>query len=210
MARLPNVGPGLATGQRVNKMGGDLDVTGLLRAWSAGDSVAGERVIASVYAELRRQAARCLRRERRDHTLRPTALVHEAYLRLAAQHDAWANRAQFFAVAASMMRRILVDHARRRAASKRDGCLTRVTLDDRVATQPAADVDLLALEQALDELGTLDAGKARLVELRFFAGLSLDETAELLGTSAATVSREWRMARSWLFARLGGAARHAP
>ena len=101
-------------------------------------------------------------------------------------------------------------HARRRAASKRDGCLTRVTLDDRVATQPAADVDLLALEQALDELGTLDAGKARLVELRFFAGLSLDETAELLGTSAATVSREWRMARSWLFARLGGAARHAP
>jgi RNA polymerase sigma factor (TIGR02999 family) len=166
--------------------------------------VAGDQVIASVYAELRRQAGRCLRRERRDHTLRPTALVHEAYLRLAAQHDAWANRAQFFAVAASMMRRILVDHARRRAASKRDGCLTRVTLDERVATQPAADVDLLALEQALADLTELDPGKARLVELRYFAGLSLDETAELLGTSAASVSREWRMARSWLYARLSG------
>jgi RNA polymerase sigma factor (TIGR02999 family) len=169
--------------------------------------VAGEQAIATVYAELRRQAGRCLRRERRDHTLRPTALVHEAYLRLAAQHDAWANRAQFFAVAASMMRRILVDHARRRAASKRDGCLTRVELDERLAAQPPTDVDLLALEQALEELAGLDPGKARLVELRFFAGLSLDETAEILGSSAASVSREWRMARSWLYDRLSGAER---
>jgi len=191
----------------VTKTDGAPDVTGLLRAWSAGDNAAGERVIAAVYAELRRQAGRYLRRERRDHTLRPTALVHEAYLRLAAQHDAWANRAQFFAVAASMMRRILVDHARRRAASKRDGCLTRVELDERVATQPAADVDLLALEQALDALAALDPAKARLVELRFYAGLSLDETAELLGSSAASVSREWRMARSWLFDRLTGGER---
>jgi RNA polymerase sigma factor (TIGR02999 family) len=191
----------------VTKTGIEPDVTGLLRAWSAGDSVAGEQAIATVYAELRRQAGRCLRRERRDHTLRPTALVHEAYLRLAAQHDAWANRAQFFAVAASMMRRILVDHARRRAASKRDGCLTRVELDERLAAQPPTDVDLLALEQALGELAGLDPGKARLVELRFFAGLSLDETAEILGSSAASVSREWRMARSWLYDRLSGAER---
>jgi RNA polymerase sigma factor (TIGR02999 family) len=191
----------------VTKAAGAPDVTGLLRAWSAGDNAAGERVIAAVYAELRRQAGRYLRRERRDHTLRPTALVHEAYIRLAAQHDSWANRAQFFAVAASMMRRILVDHARRRAASKRDGCLTRVALDERVATQPAADVDLLALERALDELAALDPAKARLVELRFFAGLSLDETAELLSCSAASVSREWRMARSWLYDRLTGGER---
>jgi RNA polymerase sigma factor (TIGR02999 family) len=106
-----------------------------------------------------------------------------------------------------MMRRILVDHARRRAASKRDGCLTRVELDERLAAQPPTDVDLLALEQALEELAGLDPGKARLVELRFFAGLSLDETAEVLGNSAASVSREWRMARSWLYDRLGGGAR---
>jgi RNA polymerase sigma factor (TIGR02999 family) len=137
----------------------------MLRAWSAGDSVAGERLIGSVYGELRRQAARCLRRERRDHTLRPTALVHEAYMRLAAQHG-WANRAQFFAMAASMMRRILVDHARRRAASKRAGSYTRVELDDGIAASPPADVDLLALEQALSELALLDLPKARLMASR--------------------------------------------
>jgi RNA polymerase sigma-70 factor (ECF subfamily) len=176
----------------------------MLRAWSAGDSVAGERLIASVYGELRRQAARCLRRERRDHTLRPTALVHEAYLRLAAQHEGWANRAQFFAMAASMMRRILVDHARRRAASKRAGSLTRVELDEGIAASPPADVDLLALEHVLSELASFDPGKARLVELRFFAGLSLDETAQLLEVSQASVSREWRIAKSWLYDRLKG------
>jgi len=189
----------------LTKAAGDPDLTGLLRAWSAGDSVAGDRLIASVYGELRRQAARCLRRERRDHTLRPTALVHEAYMRLATQRDGWANRAQFFAMAASMMRRILVDHARRRAASKRAGSCTRVELDEHIAAQPPADVDLLALEHALTELAALDPAKARLVELRFFAGLSLDETGEVLELSAASVSREWRIAKSWLYDRLKGA-----
>jgi RNA polymerase sigma factor (TIGR02999 family) len=189
--------------QALAKAGMEHDVTGLLRAWSAGDDTAGERLIASVYAELRRQAARCLRRERREHTLRPTALVHEAYLRLVAQREIpWANREQFFAVAATMMRRILVDHARRRAASKRAGGLCRVTLDENAAVQAERDADLLALEQALEELARLDADKVRLVELRFFGGLSLEETAQVLGVSVATVSREWRMAKAWLFHRL--------
>jgi RNA polymerase sigma factor (TIGR02999 family) len=182
------------------------EVTVLLRAWSKGDLEAGERLIPLVYAELRRQAARYLRRERRDHTLRPTALVHEAYLRLAGQKPgAWQGRGQFFGVAAQVMRRILVDHARRHKAGKRGGSWCRVSLDaiDRQGVPAAAgDVDLVALEEALTELALLDAGKARLVELRFFAGLSLEETAEVLGVSPSTVSREWKMARAWLFRRV--------
>jgi RNA polymerase sigma factor (TIGR02999 family) len=181
------------------------DVTALLRAWSRGDADAGDRLVPLVYDELRRRAARHLRRERREHTLRPTGLVHEAYLRLVDQRQAaWENRSQFYAVAARVMRRILVDHARRHRAHKRGGSRCRVSLDEVDGAMPAAgaDLDLIALEQALTELAALDPGKARVVELRFFGGLSLPETADALGVSQSTVSREWRMARAWLLRRI--------
>jgi RNA polymerase sigma factor (TIGR02999 family) len=185
------------------------DVTALLRAWSRGDADAGERLLPIVYGELRRQAARLLRRERRDHTLQPTALVHETYLRLIEQHAAdWKNRTQFFAVAATAMRRILVDHARRHGARKRGGSWDRISFDETRRAWPGPpDVDILALEEALDELAVLDPPKVRLVELRFFAGLDLEETAAVLGVSQSTVTRDWRLARAWLFRRLGGATR---
>jgi RNA polymerase sigma factor (TIGR02999 family) len=184
------------------------DVTRLLQAWSLGDVEAGERALLLVYQELKRQAARYLRRERGDHTLRPTALVHEAYLRLVGQPGvAWQNRSQFFGVAAQMMRRVLVDHARARARGKRAGGWRRVSLEEAGGTaNPAAarDVDLLALDAALGELAQLDPERARLVELRFFAGLSIDEAARLLGVSPSTVTRDWRMAKAWLFRRIQG------
>ena len=179
------------------------DVTGLLRAWSRGDASAQERLVELVYGELRRQAARQLRRERPDHTLRPTALVHEAYLRLVGQRrTVWKNRTQFYAIAARTMRRVLVDHARQRQAAKRAGSWRRVTLDDNVAADGPRELDLVALDAALEELEALDPDKARMVELRFFAGLSLEATAEAIGVSASTVTREWRLIRAWLYRRL--------
>jgi RNA polymerase sigma factor (TIGR02999 family) len=188
------------------------DVTALLRAWSNGDPEAGERLLPIVYGDLRRKAARLLRGERRDHTLDPTALVHETYLRLVEQRGAdWRCRAQFFGVAAQAMRRILVDHARRHGARKRGGSWDRITLDETRRAWPGErDVDVLALEDALGELAALDSDKVRLVELRFFAGLSLEETAEVLGVSPSTVSREWRLARAWLLRRLRGATTEPP
>jgi RNA polymerase sigma factor (TIGR02999 family) len=182
------------------------DLTALLRAWSAGDADAADQLVAVVYKELRRQAARYLSRERTDHTLRPTALVNEAYLRLAQQRRiVWQDRAQFFAVAATVMRRVLVDYARQHRATKR-GALRTVSLDDgeTVALSPAPDLDILALNDALTELATVDPMRTRMIELRFFAGLTTDETAEALGVSAATVTRGWRVARAWLHARLTG------
>jgi RNA polymerase sigma factor (TIGR02999 family) len=177
-------------------------VTGLLRAWSSGEAGAAERLVQLVYDELRRRAVRALRRER-DHTLQPTALVHEAYVRLVGQGRArWTNRAQFFLVAAQTMRRVLVDHARARGAAKRARGWLRVTLDDDVATASARDPDVLALDEALEALAVLDPVKARVVELRFFAGLTLDETAEALGVSESTVTRDWRFAKAWLYRRL--------
>lgn len=187
------------------------DLTGLLQAWSGGDAAAEGQLVPLVYEELRRQAARQLRRERADHTLRPTALVHEAYLRLLGQERAqWHNRAQFYAVAAHVMRRVLVDHARQRAAHKRAGSWCRVSLVEDLAATPAIDVDVLALDRALEELARLDPQRARVVELRFFGGLTLDEAAEALGVSPATVTRAWRMARAWLFRRLSGEAGAPP
>ncbi len=157
-----------------------------------------------MYDELHRRAARQLRRER-PGTLRPTALVHEAYLRLARQRRSdWRDRAQFFLVAANAMRRVVVDHARARTAEKRAGGWLRVTLDEGTACAPARDTDGLALARALEDLAALDAAKARVVELRFFAGLTLDETAEALDVSEATVTRDWRFARAWLYQRLSG------
>jgi RNA polymerase sigma factor (TIGR02999 family) len=188
------------------------ELTALLRAWSEGDPTAEARLLPLVYDQLRRQAAHQLRRERPGHSLSPTAVVHELYLRLLPQERAsWVNRTQFFAIASRLIRRVLVDHARARRAAKRAGGWQRVTLAEDVAQAGPPEVDLLALDRALEELAALDARRARLVELRYFGGLSLDETAAALGVSAATVSREWGLARAWLHRRLAEAeARESP
>ena len=182
------------------------DLTGLLRAWSAGDPAAADQLIPVVYEELRRQASRYLSRERSDHTLQPTALVNEAYLRLAEQRRVrWQDRGQFFALAATVMRRLLVDHARQHGASKRGASVTIPIGDGEVlAFAPSPDVDVLALNDALTELAEIDPLRMRLIELRFFGGLTTEEAAEALGVSAATVTRGWRLARAWLHARLTG------
>ena len=188
-------------------MNRDLDeLTAVLRAWSDGDPAAEAKLLPLVYDQLRRQAAHQLRRERPGHSLSPTAVVHELYLRLVPQERAsWVNRTQFFAVASRLIRRVLVDHARARRTAKRAGGWQRVTLADDVVEAGPPDLDLLALDRALEELAALDARRARLVELRYFGGLSLDETAAALGVSAATVSREWQLARAWLHRRLADA-----
>jgi len=174
-------------------------VTALLRAWAGGDAAAGEQLFPIVHAELRRLAGAYLWRERRGHSLQPTALVNEAFLRLAASTGLdWHSRAHFFAIAARVMRQVLVEHARRRKAAKRHGC--HVTLKDSDAV--AAPLDLLDLEDALVELAALDARQARVVELRYFGGLDVEETAEVLGVSARTVKRAWQVARAWLQHRL--------
>ena len=179
-------------------------VTALLRAWNAGDAGATDELVALVYDELRRQATRYLTHERRDHTLRPTALVNEAYLRLVRQRRVvWQDRSHFFGVAATVMRRVLVDYARQGDASKR-GRTHTVSLDEGsdVEVLPAEHLDILALNDALVELTAVDPQRARMIELRFFAGLTTDETAEALGISPATVTRGWRLARAWLHHRL--------
>jgi RNA polymerase sigma factor (TIGR02999 family) len=179
------------------------DVTQLLHAWGDGDLDARERVVALVYDELRRRAAAHLRRERQGHTLQPTALVHEAYLRLVDQRDAdWKNRAQFLAVASQMMRRILIDRARTRKRAKRLGDRQQVSLDDvDLASQPL-EIDVLDLDIALTKLEAFDPRKSRIAELRFFGGLSLEETGQVLDLSLATVERDWQSARAWLFRAL--------
>jgi RNA polymerase sigma factor (TIGR02999 family) len=186
------------------------DVTDLLRAWGAGDARASNAVVPLVYDELRRQAGLALRREREGHTLQTTALVHEAWLRLDGQHDRrWNSRSHFFATAAQVMRHILVDHARRRGALKRSAAPPNVALStgDRdgspaealaAPASPLDPVDLLALDDALGRLAALDPQKVRLVDLRYFAGLTMQETADALGISLATAGREWAIARTWL------------
>ena len=179
------------------------DVTGLLLAWRAGDASAAERLLPLVYEELHRQAARAMWREDAAHTLQATALVNEAYLRLVDQRRVeWKSRAHFFGIAAQMMRRVLVDHARGRLAAKRGGDARQVTLghaiDAGVPADDADGVDVLALHEALERLAVLDPPQARLVELRYFGGLNIDETADALGVSPATVKREWAVARAWL------------
>lgn len=182
-----------------------VNVTALLKAWTDGDSEAADQLIALVYDELRGQAARYLSRERGDHTLRPTALVNEAYLRLVRQRRVvWQGRGQFFAVAATVMRRLLVDYARKDGASKRGGSVRTVSLQDGEEVSIAAppDIDVIELNDALVDLSAIDAQCARMIELRFFAGLTTEETAEALGVSTATVTRGWRVARAWLHRRL--------
>jgi len=180
------------------------DVTRLLHAWGAGDLEARERVLVLVYGELRRRAAAQLRRERPGHTLQPTALVHEAYIRLVDQRRAaWQNRAQFLAVASQVMRRILVDGARARRAGKRGAGGIHVPLDDAPPVPvPAVDVDVLDLDAALERLSALDQRKGQVAELRFFGGLSLEETGHVLQVSEKTVERDWQAARAWLFREL--------
>ena len=178
-------------------------ITRLLNAWQQGDVSARDRLFVLVYQELRRRAAVQLRRERRDHTLRPTALVHEAYLRLLGQDRAqWQGRSQFFAIASEVMRRVLVDHARERKAAKRGGTAVRVALEEDVAAAEAREVDLIALDSALDELAAMDPRQSRVVEMRFFGGLDMAEIAEILDVSRATVDRDWRFARTWLYRRV--------
>ncbi|QJR37145.1 ECF-type sigma factor [Gemmatimonas groenlandica] len=180
-------------------------LTELLAAAQQGDASVQDMAARRVYAELHQLAEIYLGRERADHTLQPTALVHEAYLRLMGQDAPWKSRAHFFGIAATMMRRILVDHARRTAAERRDRGL-QVTLDphtaDATPAAPDAVTDVLGVHEALTRLEEVDARQAKIVELKFFVGLTLDEIAELLSISAATVSREWTMARAWLQAEL--------
>ena len=180
-------------------------VTQLLIAWGNGDRRALDQMLPLVYEELRRLAAHYLSREPTGHTLQPTALVHEAYLRLIDQRRAdWTNRAQFLGLAAGMMRRILVNRARDRVAAKRGGGAERVSLSLVDAASGGPDVELIALEDALERLAALDPRKARVVELKFFGGLTIQEIAEVLQVSGATVEREWSFARAWLYDAIEG------
>jgi RNA polymerase sigma factor (TIGR02999 family) len=180
-------------------------VTTLLRRWSDGDAGARERLVPIVYQELRRLAHHHRRREREGHSLQTTALVHEVYLRLCGQDDPqWEDRAHFFAVAARMMRRILVDYSRRRRADKRGADAVHVPLDDALGIPLSEKIDLIALDGALEQLAVVDARKCQVVEMRFFAGLAAKDIAVVLKTSEATVRRDWTIARAWLFRCLEG------
>ncbi len=179
-------------------------VSEMLKAWSAGDRAAADRFMPIIYDELRQQAHRYLKGERQNHTLQTTALVHEAYLRLIEQTNVdWQGRAHFFGLAAQMMRRILVNYAVSRSREKRGGVNETIALDETIMiANDNSEVDLLALDEALTGLEKMDERQARVVELRYFSGLSIDETAEVLAISPATVKREWNMARAWLRAEL--------
>ena len=181
----------------------DHAITQLLQKWSTGDQEAAQRVLPLVYDELRRIASQQLRRERSDHTLQATAIVHEAYLRLDGQDGFhWPSREHFYAFAAHLIRRILVDYARHQKRQKRGGGMEKVTLVEAVDLTTIKNLDLLAVDEALAALEAIDPRKAAVVELRFFGGLTLDETAAQLGISAETVGREWRRAKAWLYKEL--------
>src|SRR6202521_375319 len=181
-----------------------LDVTVLLKEISSGNRDALAKLVPVVYDELRRLAAYYLRQERSDHTLQATALVHEAYLRLVDQrHMDWNNRNHFFGVAAHLMRRILLMHAREHRAAKRGGAAQKISLDETAIFSQAQADDLVFLDELLNRLATLDPQQERIVEMRFFAGLSVEETAELMGISPATVKRDWAMAKAWLAREMG-------
>jgi RNA polymerase sigma factor (TIGR02999 family) len=188
-------------------MGSELsrhDLSRLLDRWTKGDAEALKALVPLVYAELRRLAHHRLRQERKDHTLQTTALVHEAYLRLAQHPPRTVNdRKHFLALAAGVMRQVLVDHAREKQAAKRDGRI-KLELQPEMMPVPAPDVDLLALDRALDALAKLDARQSKIVELRFFAGLSIEDTSEVLGMSPATVKRDWVTARAWIYRSMTG------
>lgn len=176
------------------------EVTIFLKAWGGGNREARDQLLVLVYKEMRKLAAKYLKQQRPDHTLQPTALVHEAYLKLIDTSEInWQDRAHFFAVAAQTMRNILVDHARALAADKRGGGMRKIALDEISGTSKKQDVDLIDLNDALERLAAQDELQGRLIELRFFGGLTIEDTAEVLKISPATVKREWAMARAWLF-----------
>lgn len=180
-------------------------VTELLAAWRQGEEQAAGELLPLIYNDLKMRAARYLRHERADHTLQPTALVHEAYLRLVDQKGTvWQDRAHFFAIAAKMMRRVLLDHARKHLSEKRGGGMRPVDLDVAEELPALSMPELVALDDALNALAAFDKDRATLIELRYFAGLTVEETAEVMGCSTATVMRQWRTARAWLFAELSG------
>jgi RNA polymerase sigma factor (TIGR02999 family) len=182
------------------------DVTTLLARWGSGDSAALEELTPLVYDELRRLAGRFLRRERPGHTLQSTALVHEAYMKLIDQSQVqFQNRSHFFAIAAQLVRRILVDHARTRDRQKRGGGAMKLSLDDALGVSDKREVELVALDDALTGLSKLDPQQSRIVEMRFFGGLSIEETAEAVGVSPATVKRDWVAAKAWLFREMSRA-----
>jgi RNA polymerase sigma-70 factor (ECF subfamily) len=186
------------------------EVTQLLVDWRGGDHSALDKLMLLVYDELHTLARRYMKRERGDHTLQTTALVNEAYLKLVGRQSTdWQNRAHFFGVAAQVMRHLLIDHARSRRYARRGGSGVRITLDETIAASPGESVDLLALNEVLDRLDAIDERKRRIVELRYFSGLSVEETAEVLGISAITVKREWLKAKAWLYRELNqeGSAR---
>jgi RNA polymerase sigma factor (TIGR02999 family) len=187
----------------MSKLDDEIDVTRLLLAWNDGESGAQDQLLVAVYEELRRIAGGQLRGENAGHTLQATALVNEAYLRLVDQTRVhWRNRAHFYAIAAQLMRRILVDYARRRHASKRGGGITIVEFEDSISPKSKRSVDLVVLDDILARLEEFDAEAARLVELRYFGGLTIEETAEVLQVSPATVKREWATARAWMHREL--------
>jgi len=194
-AKTPRTGPEQSPGE----------VTALLLAWSAGDREALAKLIPLVYGDLHKRAAAYLRKERTGHTLQPTALVNEAYLKLVDQTRVkWQNRAHFFGVASRAMREVLVDYARRHRSAKRGSGETRISLEEGSAVTPPRSLDLLALDIALDRLTTLDERQSKLVEMRIFGGLTIEESAEALGISPATVSREWKHAEAWLHREMSG------
>lgn len=181
------------------------NITELLARYGRGDKESLDELMPIVYDELRRQAARFLRREQAGHTLQTTALIHEAYVRLVDQRNVqWQNRAHFFGIAAQMMRRILVDHARSKKRVKRGGSEIRVSLNDATVPAKGADLDVVALDEALERLAQIDEQQSRVVELRFFSGLSVEETAEVMQISKSTVKRDWSMAKAWLHRELSG------
>ena len=190
-------------------MFGPGEVTSLLSAWREGDPEAFERLIPMVYADLRRIAARYMRSENEDHTLQPTALVHEAYLRLTGERErSWENRSHFFSVAAQIMRNLLVDHARKAMTKKRGGgVIMAVQLDAGAELTGVDPEDLLAVDAALRRLAEMDPRASRIVELRYFVGLTIEEIAEVIGASVRTVNREWGTAKTWLRAELRGSKR---
>jgi RNA polymerase sigma-70 factor (ECF subfamily) len=186
------------------------DVTGLLLAWGQGDQAAFERLVPIVHAELHRIAMRCMSDERAGHSLQTTALVNEAYLRLVNVHRVqWQDRTHFLSMAARLMRRVLVDHARNRRSLKRGGGEAKVTLADDLVMSPEPPSDLVALDDALRALSAVDERKSRVIELRFFGGLTVEETANVLNVSVDTVMRDWKLAKAWLLRELRGAPRQA-
>jgi RNA polymerase sigma factor (TIGR02999 family) len=184
------------------------DVTGWLIDWSGGDSKALDELLPLVYAELRRIASRHLRGESPGHSLQPTDVVHEAFLRLVRQKVTWQNRAHFFGVAAEAMRRLLVDHARKKHAEKRGAGAETISIDSSVEWLDEREINLIALDDCLTALSAIDAQQSKVIELRFFAGLSVEETAEVLNVSGTTVKREWRMARAWLLREMSSSHSH--